>query len=125
MMNKRIPVLLAAALATFTTGPALGQNHGHEHHAFPRDIDAFHSLLAPIWHARPGPQRSADACAKAAEMDKSARAIRAADATPLIAAVTALAAQCKADPGGIDAAFFDVHEAFHKLIDARAPAARR
>lgn len=21
------------------------------------DIDAFHSVLAPVWHARPGPER--------------------------------------------------------------------
>jgi hypothetical protein len=24
------------------------------------DIDAFHSVLAPVWHARPGPERLQD-----------------------------------------------------------------
>lgn len=71
------------------------------------------------------PARSvrASACAQAAEMEKLAKGIQSSDATPLLATINALQGKCKGKLADVDAAFFDVHEAFHQLIDAPAPAA--
>ena len=124
MINKFTRMLLAASSALWVTA-ALAENPGHQHHHdFPKDVDAFHAVLAPIWHARPGKERSRNACAKAADMKKLATAIQSSDATPLVAAISVLEGKCKGKLADVDAAFFDVHEAFHHLIDAPAPAAK-
>ena len=123
-MAKRISILLVAVSASVWASAALADGPKHHHH-FPKDIDAFHSILAPIWHARPGQERSRDACAKAAEMEKSAKDIRSTDAKMLLASLAALKSRCEATPADIDAALFDVHEAFHGLIDAKPAAAKR
>ena len=124
MLNKFTRMLLAASSALWVTA-ALAENPGHQHHHdFPKDVDAFHAVLAPIWHARPGKERSRNACAKAADMEQLAKGIQSSDATPLVAAIGALQSKCKGKLADVDAAFFDVHEAFHRLIDAPAPAAK-
>ena len=117
-MSKSFAPLLLTATTALWFGTATADEHGHAHPSFAPDVDAFHSVLAPIWHARPGKARLRDACAQADEMGKRAGAIRSADASALIAAVTRLQVTCKSQPAGIDSAFFDVHEAFHGLIDA-------
>jgi hypothetical protein len=124
MIKKFTRMVLAASSALWVTA-ALAENPGHQHHHdFPKDVDAFHAVLAPIWHARPGKERSRNACAKAADMKKLATAIQSSDATPLVATISALQGKCKGKLADVDAAFFDVHEAFHHLIDAPAPAAK-
>lgn len=124
-MNKQLTRMFLAALAALWVGGAVADEHERMHHHLAKDLDAFHALLAPVWHARPGKARLQDACAKAAEMEKLARAIQSADAASLVAASSALQAKCKTSPADVDAALFDVHEAFHHLIDAKAPAAMR
>lgn len=124
MIRQLARTFLAVATA-FGIGGAAADEHGHHHHHFAQDIEAFHAVLAPVWHARPGPERARDACAKAPELAGLAKDIRSADAKPLIAAVAALQAGCQAKSAPIDAALFDVHEAFHRLIDARPLAAAR
>lgn len=124
MMKQFTRTILVGAMA-FGFGAALADEHGHTHPHFAPDVDAFHSLLAPIWYARPGKARSREACAKAGEMANSAGQIRSADATALLASIGRLQATCKGKPAGVDAAFFDVHEAFHQLIDAHPPGSRR
>lgn len=124
-MNKQLSRMFLAALAALWLGGAIADEHERMHRHLPKDIDAFHSLLAPIWHARPGKARLQDACAKAAEMEQLAKGIQSADAAPLVAASTALQTKCKASPADVDAALFDVHEAFHRLIGAKGPAAMR
>ena len=124
MIKQFTRTILVGAMA-FGVGAAVADEHGHAHPHFAPDVDAFHSLLAPVWHARPGKARLRDACAKAGEMARSAGEIRSADATELLAAIGRLQATCKGKPVGIDAAFFDVHEAFHHLIDAQPPGSRR
>jgi len=92
---------------------------GHRHRRFAKDIDAFHAVLASVWHARPGAERSRNACAKAAEMAGLAREIRSADAGALNSALAALQAGCAAPSSDIDGLLFDLHEAFHRLIEGR------
>jgi hypothetical protein len=125
VMNKIFTKMLLAAASALCFSAALAESPGHKHHHdFPKDIDAFHAVLAPIWHARPGKERSRNACAKAAEMEKLARGIQSSNATALVATITVLESKCKGKLADVDAAFFDVHEAFHHLIDAPAPAAK-
>lgn len=125
MINKLSRMLLVVSSALWVTA-ALAETPGHKHHHnFPKDVDAFHAVLAPIWHARPGKERSRNACTQAAEMEKLARDIQSSDATTLVATINTLQGKCKGKPGDVDAAFFDVHEAFHRLIDAPATAAKR
>lgn len=110
---------IALIVATLLAGGALAaeQHENHRHHAFAKDVDALHAVLAPLWHARPGTERSQNVCAKANELERLAGDIRSADPKPLLQAMAALKKQCQASPTAIDAAFFDVHEAFHRLAE--------
>jgi hypothetical protein len=114
-MPQQITTTLLAIAATLWLGNALAQGHPLQ---FAADVDAFHSVLAPVWHARPGKERSRNACAKTGQMEALAKDIRTANASALQASVAALKAKCAAAPADIDAALFDVHEAFHRLTDA-------
>jgi hypothetical protein len=99
-------------------GSTLAQDRHENHsHAFPKDIDAFHATLAPLWHAQAGKQRSESVCAQAGKLESLASEIRKADTKALVASVTALKAQCKASPTNIDSAFSDVHDAFHRVME--------
>ncbi len=49
---------LVFAVMVIIGGVATADEHGHVHHHFAKDIDAFHAVLAPVWHARPGPERT-------------------------------------------------------------------
>lgn len=118
-MLKQLTMLLLAAAAAFGAAATRADEHGHAHHAFARDVDAFHAQFAPIWHARPGEQRSRNACAQAEETGRLARAIQSADSRPLVATIEVLKTKCRGRLADVDAALFDVHEAFHALIDAK------
>lgn len=115
--NRKLIVLTAAAL--LTGGAIAAEPRGGHHHAFAKDVDAFHAVLAPLWHARPGKERSLQVCAKAKQLEKLAGDIRTSDSQALAAAAGALTKQCQSGPNGIDAALFDVHEAFHHLAEPK------
>lgn len=115
-MSKQAATTLLAAAATLWLGAAAAQGQRH-HHEFAPDVDAFHAVLAPVWHARPGKQRSRDACAKAGRMETLVSEIRSADAAALRDAIAALKTTCKTKPADVDGALHDVHEAFHRLIE--------
>jgi hypothetical protein len=123
-MIKPNNTILTFAALVFFGGVATADEHGHMHHKFASDVDAFHAVLAPVWHARPGPERTQDACAKAGEMARLASEIRSTNASQLVASIPALKAKCESDKGGVDAALYDVHEAFHHLIDAQTGPAK-
>lgn len=111
------PTTLFAALLLIGSALAAEQSEHHHHHALAQDIDAFHAVLAPLWHARPGKERSRNTCAQVGELETLAGNIRSADAKPLLGSIAVLKKQCQASPGKIDTAFSDVHEAFHRLIE--------
>jgi len=96
-------------------GSAIADDH-HHHHNFAKDVDAFHAVLAPVWHARPGPERLPSACAKVDELGRLASDIRSTDASKLVASIATMKTACQSKPGDVDGAFHDVHEAFHHLI---------
>lgn len=124
-MQKRFNWMVLAVSAALSGGTALAQDHGHHHHGFPADIDAFHSVLAPIWHAPAGQERSDKACANVAEFARLAGAIKSADAKALQGSIAALQATCRERPAEVDAGFSKVHDAFHRLIDVKAAGAKR
>lgn len=100
--------------------------------ALPPPVEAFHDALAPRWHAEPGAQRMADTCAAVPELRSRADAIVAAPAPAgrdaaawelggkqLAEAAAALEAPCQAhDAAAFEAAFTQVHERFHGVLEA-------
>lgn len=114
--NQRFSI--AATFAALLAGGAIAADRQNEHHHdFAKDVNAFHAVLAPLWHAQPGPERSRNVCAQAAQLASLAAEVRSGDAKALVASVAALQQRCQAKPAEIDAAFFDVHEAFHHVAE--------
>lgn len=112
--------LLAATFAALLASSAVAADRHEEHrHAFAKDVDAFHAALAPLWHARPGPERARNVCAQARQLAGLAAEIRSGDAKILVASVAALQQRCQANPADIDTVFADVHQAFHHLAERR------
>ena len=124
-MTKPFTTILLAVTTALWVGAAAAEEHGHMHPHFAPDIDAFHTLLAPIWHNQPGKARSRNACAQAGKMSESAAQIRSADARALVATIANLKSTCKTKPTAVDTALSDVHEAFHRLIETPPPASAR
>lgn len=116
MIFRSSSAVVAAALFCFCAVATANEPH-HAHEGMAADVDAFHAVLAPVWHARPGKARTQNACAKAREMGRLARDIRSRDAKALAASVGQLEAACGKRGGDVDGALFDVHEAFHRLIE--------
>lgn len=113
-LTQMLAILATTALidGAIAAGP-----HEHHHHRFPADVDAFHAVLAPVWHAERGVRRTRDACAKSGEMAVLARNIRSTDASRLQASLDVLSKVCEVGGGEVDRALFDVHEEFHRLIE--------
>lgn len=110
---KKLIKLFGVSLAVTCLGSAIADDHHHHH--FAKDVDAFHAVLAPVWHARPGTERLPNACAKLDELGRLASDIRSADASKLVASIATMKTACQSK-GDVDGAFHDVHEAFHHLI---------
>jgi hypothetical protein len=131
--------LLVAACGGKQSAPATtagGSNAAAEQHeaeaTMPPAMAKFHDVLAPRWHAAPGPERMKDTCGALSEFHAQADAL--AKATPpttanadtwttgtraLVDAVANLDATCKAnDTTQFEAAFTKVHESFHGLMGA-------
>ncbi|NVB80476.1 MAG: hypothetical protein HOV81_18935 [Kofleriaceae bacterium] len=119
---------------TGPTSESAGETAGSAAHPMemPAEMQAFHDLLAPRWHAAQGQQRMKDTCDAIAQFQSDADAIG--KATPptdanadtwtnatraLAAAVGELATACQGgNMGTFEAAFTKVHEAFHALMAA-------
>lgn len=113
--------LIAALVAALLANSAVAQdNHDKHMHAFAKDVDALHTVLAPLWHAPNGKERSQAICAKAQQLDDLTRAISSGDARHLQTAVVALKAQCQSRPTDVDAVFAQLHDAFHRLAEPKA-----
>lgn len=118
MTSKQKQWMVAVMAANMIGGVLAAEPHEHgHHHQFAKDVDAFHGVLAPVWHAAPGKARNRNACSKAGQMARLANDIRSADASGLQAGVAALKKQCRRGKGDVEGALFDVHEAFHRLIE--------
>lgn len=131
----------AVAPTTTTTQPAGSGSEqaapGGEHGNLRPELNAFHELLAPLWHAPAGAQRIADTCAAIDRFKAAADAVG--KSTPpvqtnadswtkatraLVAAVDDLAAACAAKADAkFEAAFAKVHDAFHALMKQAQTAA--
>lgn len=118
MTSKQKKWIVAFMAANFIGGAIAEVQHepGH-HHQFPKDVDAFHGVLAPVWHAAPGKARNRNACSQAGQMERLANDIRSTDASGLQAGVAVLKKKCRGGKGDVAAALFDVHEEFHRLIE--------
>jgi hypothetical protein len=119
-MPRKCTNLVVAIFATQLIGNAVAeqQREEHMHQSFAKDVDALHAVLAPLWHARAGKERSLEACANANKMERLARDIHTGDTKALLAAIAALEEHCQKSRTDIDAALSDVHEAFHHLAEA-------
>ena len=118
MRNRLLAALLTAG--AIGSAGAAGQHEGHHHHRFAADVDAFHSVLAPVWHAAPGKERNRNACWQTARMAKLVQEIRSADAGRLQASIDVLKERCRDAKDGVEEALSDVHDEFHRLIEAGA-----
>lgn len=110
---KKLIKLFGASLAVTCLGSAIADDHHHHH--FAKDVDAFHAVLAPVWHASPGPERLPNACAKVGELERLANDIRSTNAAKLVASIATMKTACQGK-GDVDGSFHAVHEAFHHLI---------
>ena len=111
---KKLIKLFGVTLAVTCLGSAIAEEHHHHH--LTKDGDAFHAVLAPVWHASPGPERLLNACAKVDELGRLASDIRSTNGSKLLASIATMKTACQSKPGDVDGAFHDVHEAFHHLI---------
>lgn len=123
-MNKNFLKLSVFVLTATCMGAVMAEVPDHHHHNFAKDVDALHAVLAPIWHARPGSERLPNACAKVDELGRLASDIRSTDASNLVASIATMKTACQGK-GDVEGAFYDVHEAFHHLIDAKPAPAKR
>ncbi len=117
-------IVLAAACSggskTATTTPPASSTAQAVSTAAPSkaSIAAFHDVLAPLWHAAEGPERTDKTCAATATMEQRAQDIG--DA-PLVEAVHALAAECAGNRQAFQAKFTAVHTAFHAVAEKAGP----
>ena len=114
MPNMIVVSILLIAASAF----AEEKHEGHEHN-FSRDVDAFHGALAPLWHAQSGIDRSRQVCVQANKLENLAKGIQGADTKPLVDSIAALRLECQMSPAKIDAAFAQVHEAFHHVVASK------
>lgn len=119
MPKKSTQLIVALVTTLLATGASAKDEHEKHAHHFAKDVDAFHAVLAPLWHAPAGKERAQNVCAQAGKLESLGSEIRSGDAKALLASITALQAQCQANPAGIDAAFSRVHDAFHGLAEPK------
>lgn len=86
-------------------------NHSHD---FPKEIMAFHHVMAPLWHLELGAERTKLSCEATDKMLALTKDI--ANSKELVSAVTEMKKTCdnKAD---IEQDFKNIHDAFHKVSD--------
>jgi hypothetical protein len=107
--------------------PAKHEGHGK----LTPELEAFHDLLSPRWHAAPGEQRRADTCAVIADFRTRSAAIKTAAApagaeaaawteagSSLEQSVADLATACgDSDLARFDTAFEAVHTRYHHAME--------
>jgi hypothetical protein len=96
----------ASAAAASTTVPSSASPKA--------SIDAFHDVLAPLWHSPESPERTARTCAAVPDLEAKAQDIG--DA-PLVEAIHALGAECAGDRAAFQPKLATVHDAFHAAME--------
>ena len=99
-----------------------------EKHDFPPAVEAFHDVMAPLWHAPAGEQRAQEICVQSSQLVANVGIIQQSETpinikasewnqavTNLTQAVTELEQQCD-DKNSPEPALGEVHEAFHHLV---------
>lgn len=107
-----------------------GHGEHHEHAELPPSVSAFHDVLAPAFHADPGPGRAQAACDAHETFDTRAAAVRDAGAPEgvdadayaqaaggLVAASAELTRVCGEGTDGAEAALDSLHGAFHAVVE--------
>jgi hypothetical protein len=127
-----VVVVLACGGKPHTEPQQHGDEHHDDHHAkLSPELVSFHDVLAPRWHAAPGPERvkatcdaigelraRGDAVAKAAPPAAANADAWASGTKKLVAAIEGLAASCASGVvDGFDGAFARVHESFEALAE--------
>ena len=114
------------------------EEHGghHEHGDLSAPLNAFHDVLAPLWHGAKGDTRVANTCSAAADLHDRAVAIDAGGppanaqqpdaykerAKNLVVSVDDLGVECgKTGRPDFEKKFSAVHDAFHDVMEASAP----
>jgi len=119
-------------------GHAGGEGEEHAHPTLPEAVEAYHSLMAPIWHANDNAEEGAApanrgqlACDQAAAFVEHAQSVQsmatpeaAADeatwqgaASGLLTASEGLKAECDAGGAEADQRLTEVHDAFHGIVE--------
>ena len=120
-MSLNFIKLNAFIVGTLLLGSALAaEPQEHHRHDFAKDVDAFHSVLAPLWHMPAGEERLRKVCASAKKLESLSKEIRSGDNQALLRAATALKTQCQSGSGGIDAALSALHDAFHHFAAGKS-----
>lgn len=134
---RAISILVAVACVACGGSPPPetheGDSHEAEHEALPESVRGFHDVLAPLWHAEAGPQRTEDTCAAVPSMREKVESVRttpppaAAEGDPagwqsstdaLGQSIEDLATECAAEGRpGFEQKFAAVHDAFHALAE--------
>lgn len=86
-----------------------------EEHASAKDVDAFHSVLSPLWHAQKGKERTTNICVKTSELENLAKNILSTDAKKLQASIAVLKEKCQTSLHDVDRVFSSVHDEFHQI----------
>jgi hypothetical protein len=141
-MRATLPLLTVLGTMLFAACGASSKQTAppkEEHGDLPPAVHAFHELLAPLWHADPGDQRTNDTCAKLEDMRQRAADIVVAEppaaasadqagyrdaASALVHAVVELGDACSADGrAGFTERFAAVHDSFHAVMEKASPPA--
>ncbi len=133
-----VTALLAGGLACGGSQKGGETKHQAEHGPLPPAVNAFHELLAPLWHADPGDKRAEDTCAAIEDLRQRAADIVVAETPPaatadeagyrdaasaLVHAVVELGDACGADRSAFADRLTDVHTAFHVVMEKAGGAA--
>jgi hypothetical protein len=114
------PVLALVACAACggtvrdTNRPVTAERYAGEEPGAKDSIDAFHDVLAPLWHAADTPERTENTCKALPKLERLSQDVG--DA-PLVESVQALAAECLGDRTAFKPKFSSVHDAFHAAMD--------
>lgn len=104
----------------FLSIPAISEEHEErskykEEHASAKDVDAFHLVLSPLWHAPKGKERTTNICAKTSVLENLAKGIQSTDSKKLQASIAVLKEKCQTSPPDVDTVFSSVHDEFHHI----------